>query len=260
VVSNSPLFSGGQQSNLPNDDDLRLTYSYPAPQWVPQPHRSDGDSSTPYSNHPTALPPINVLGNHPPPPQIGLLGATSSHEDKKKRKGGPGAVMTGRGHKRRLTKERQREFDDFQQQQPQTAQNGSTYGSRFGPGSPMHLTPSDSGGGALQDSDSHERKHKLSSAPSRQGLVKSQAQQVVYQTTFYRPGENGGVNGKGKSNLAPVDTATTSISESGTPSAPPSLSPAERYNCRILPQPFTTHSSYTAVLRRTRGIPGTPSR
>ena len=227
VVSNSPLFSGGQQSDLSNDDDLRLTYSYPAPQWVSQPHRSDRDSSTSSSNHPTALPPINVLGNHPPPPQIGLLGATSSHEHKKKRKGGPGAAMTGRGHKRRLTEERQREFDDFQQQQPQTAHNGSTYGSQFGSGSPVHLTPSDDGGSTLQDSDSHERKHKLSSAPSRQGLVKPQAQQVVYQATFHHLGEDGGVNGKDKSNLAPVDTAATSISESGTPSAPPSPSSAE---------------------------------
>jgi len=56
----------GQQSAFPNDDDPRLqSYSYPAPQQVPQPYQSYRDPSTSYSNHPPTLPPINVSGNHP---------------------------------------------------------------------------------------------------------------------------------------------------------------------------------------------------
>ena len=65
IVSNSPLFSVGQQSAFPNNDDPRLQYSYPAPQQVPQPYQSYRDPSTSYSNHPTTLPPINVSGSNP---------------------------------------------------------------------------------------------------------------------------------------------------------------------------------------------------
>jgi homeobox protein YOX1/YHP1 len=63
AVSDSPLFSVGQQPAFPNDDDPRLQYTYPAPQ--PQPYQSYRDPSTSYSNHPTTLPPINDSANHP---------------------------------------------------------------------------------------------------------------------------------------------------------------------------------------------------
>jgi hypothetical protein len=62
-----------------------------------------------------------------------------------------------------------------------------------------------SGDDALQDSDSHEVEHESSLAPPRQGLAKLQAQ------------PDGLVE---SSSLEPVDTATTSVSETGTHSAP----------------------------------------
>jgi hypothetical protein len=66
LVSNSPLFSVGQQSAFSNDDDPRLQYSYPAPQQVAQPYQSYRDPSTSYSNPTTLpLPRINVPENHP---------------------------------------------------------------------------------------------------------------------------------------------------------------------------------------------------
>ena len=204
-------------------------------QQVPQPYQSYRASSTSYSNHPTTLPPISVHSNHPPPPQIGLLGATSAHEREKKRKGGPGASMMGRRPKRRLTEERQRKPDDFQQQRPQMAQNGSTYGPVIGSWSSMHVAPSESRGGALQDSDSQEGKRNSSSAPSRQGLAKSQTD---YQATARRSGKSAGANGKGvkkarqdgwaESSLSPVDTAKTPAPDSGMPLTQSSPSDAER--------------------------------
>jgi hypothetical protein len=205
-------------------------------QQVPQPYQSYRTSSTSYSNHPTTLPPISVHSNHPPPPQIGLLGATSAHEREKKRKGGPGASMMGRRLKRRLTEERQRKPDGFQQQRPQMAQNGSTYRPVIDSWSSMYVAPSESRGGALQDSDLHEGNHN-SSTPSRQGLARSQVQRTDHQATAHRLGKSGDANGKGLkkarqdgwagSSLAPVDTVKASASESGTPSAPPSPSYAE---------------------------------
>ena len=56
LAANSPLFSVGQQSAFPNDDDSRLQYSYPAPQQLPQQYQSYREPSTSYS---TTLPPIN---------------------------------------------------------------------------------------------------------------------------------------------------------------------------------------------------------
>ena len=64
-LSNSPLPLVGQQSAFPNDDDPRLRYSSYAPQQVLQPYQFYRDPATSYSNHPTALPPINVSGDHP---------------------------------------------------------------------------------------------------------------------------------------------------------------------------------------------------
>lgn len=61
-------------------------------------------------------------------------------------------------------------------------------------------TPSAGGYDASQDNDSHERKFKSSFALPRQGLAEPQADSWV-----------------GSRNLEPVDTATTSVSESGTP-------------------------------------------
>jgi hypothetical protein len=63
-------------------------------------------------------------------------------------------------------------------------------------------TPPDGGDDASQDSDSRERKFKSSFAPPRQGLAEPQPDSWVESR-----------------NLEPVDTATTSVSESGTPSA-----------------------------------------
>ena len=230
AVSDSPLFSAGQQPASLNDGDPRLQYSYPTPQQVPQPYQSYRNPSASNYNHPTTLPLINVHGSHLPPPQIGLLGAISVHEREKKRKGGPGVVMTGRKRRRRLAEEGQHKLDGFQNQKLQMAQNGLMYGSQFGPGSPV---PSSSGGDTPHD----EGKHNLSFAPFKQGLAKSQAQQAANQGTVNRPGKSGGANGKGKkkarqdgwagsSSLAPVDT-TASISESGTHLAPPSPSYTE---------------------------------
>jgi hypothetical protein len=76
-----------------------------------------------------------------------------------------------------------------------------------------YYTPSDSGDGARQDSDSHEGENEPSFAPSRQGLAKLQTQQDVRVES---------------SNLGPVDTATTSVSESGMASAPLLSSRVER--------------------------------
>ena len=78
----------------------------------------------------------------PPPPQTGLLGAVSAHERERKREGGIGAALTERERDRRLAEERQRKLDDFQKQQLEMVQNGSMYGSQFGPGfNPMMANP-----------------------------------------------------------------------------------------------------------------------
>jgi hypothetical protein len=141
--------------------------------------------------------------------------------------------MTGRKHRRRLAEEGQHKLDGFQNQKPQMAQNRLMYGSQFGPESPVHVTPSSSGGDTPHD----EGKHNLSFTPFRQGLAKSQAQQAANQGTANHPGKSGGANGKGKkkarqdgwagsSSLAPVDT-TASVSKSGTHLAPPSPSYTE---------------------------------
>jgi hypothetical protein len=74
-------------------------------------------------------------------------------------------------------------------------------------------TPSDSGDDASQDRDSHEGKLKSPFVPPRQGLTKPQVQRDVRVES---------------SSLGLVDAATTSVSESGTPSAPPSTSCVER--------------------------------
>ena len=78
----------------------------------------------------------------PPPPQTGLLGAVSAHERERKREGGLGAALTERERDRRMAEERQRKLDDFQKQQLEMVQNGSMYGSQFGPGfNPMMANP-----------------------------------------------------------------------------------------------------------------------
>jgi hypothetical protein len=69
-----------------------------------------------------------------------------------------------------------------------------------------------SGDDALQGSDSHEVEHESSLAPPWQGLAKPQAQ------------PDGLVE---SSSLEPIDTATTSVSETGTHSAPPPSSYVE---------------------------------
>jgi hypothetical protein len=74
-------------------------------------------------------------------------------------------------------------------------------------------TPSDIGDDASQDRDSPEGKHESSFIPPRRGLAKPQAQHDSWVES---------------SSLGPVDTATTSVSETGTPSAPPSWSYVER--------------------------------
>ena len=173
-----------------------------------------------------------------PPLQTGILGAVSVHERERKRKGGLGAVVTERERARRLAEVRQHKLDDIRKQQPEMAQNGLMYGSQLGPGSPAHVTSSNSGDDASQDSDSHKRKYRSSLAPPTQGLARPQTQRAIYQATAHRPGKSGGANGKGKrkarqdgwaesSSLAPVDTTATSVSKSGTPSAPLSSSCAE---------------------------------
>ena len=122
----------------------------------------------------------------------------------------PGDIFA-RKHKRGLAEERQRKLNDFQKQQAEMIQNGSAYGSQLGSRSPVHVAHSDSGHDASRDGGSHEAAH---------------------QTAANLPGDSGGGNGKGKreeaqggwaesSSLAPVDPATTSVSESGTSSAPP---------------------------------------
>ena len=69
-----------------------------------------------------------------------------------------------------------------------------------------------SGDDASQDSDSHEGKHEAWFAPPRQELAKPQAQQDSWVES---------------SSLGPVEAPTTSVSESGTLSAPPSSSCVE---------------------------------
>ena len=59
---------------------------------------------------------INVP-HKPPPPQSGLLGAITAHERERKREGGVGAALTERERDRRMAEERQRKFDEIQQQQ-----------------------------------------------------------------------------------------------------------------------------------------------
>lgn len=89
----------------------------------------------------------------PPPPQTGLLGAVSAHERERQREGGIGAALTERERDRRMAEERQRKLDDFQKQQLEMVQNGSMYGSQFGPGfnpmmaNPMMMNPMMSGWG-----------------------------------------------------------------------------------------------------------------
>lgn len=70
----------------------------------------------------------------------------------------------------------------------------------------MHVAPPGSGDNISQDSDSYE-KHKSSSAPYRQELVKSQAQQAADQATIHYPGNSGGANGKGKGKARQEDWA-----------------------------------------------------
>jgi CCR4-NOT transcriptional complex subunit CAF120 len=78
----------------------------------------------------------------PLPPQTGLLGAVSAHQRERKREGGIGAALTERERDRRMAEERQRKLDDFQKQQLEMVQNGSMYGSQFGPGfNPMMANP-----------------------------------------------------------------------------------------------------------------------
>ena len=65
----------------------------------------------------------------------------------------------------------------------------------------------------LQDSNSREGEHEPSLAPSTQGLAKQQTQPDSWVE---------------RSSLEPVDTPTTSVSETGTLSAPPLSSCVER--------------------------------
>jgi hypothetical protein len=69
-----------------------------------------------------------------------------------------------------------------------------------------------SGDDTSQDSDSHEGKHEVSFTPPRQGLAKPQAQPGSWVES---------------SSLGPVDAPTTSVSENGTLSTPPSSSCVE---------------------------------
>jgi hypothetical protein len=81
----------------------------------------------------TGTPLVNAQ-TKPSPPQAGLFGIVSARERERKHEGGLGATPTEREREGRLAEERQRKLDDFQKQQPEMVQNGSMYGSQFGPG------------------------------------------------------------------------------------------------------------------------------
>jgi hypothetical protein len=142
------------------------------------------------------------------PLQTSLLGTISAHEREK-------GLMEGRQHK----------FDGLQKQQSDMVQIGSVCGSQFSPGSPPHVTPSDSRDSS-QDNNSHKGKHNSSFVSPRRRLTKPQAQHAACQATVHHPGNNRGANEKGKrkacqgswagGSLASVDTAKPSVFESGT--------------------------------------------
>jgi hypothetical protein len=138
------------------------------------------------------------IPTNPPPPQTEL----------------PGNILA-RERERGLAEERQRELNDFLKQRADLIKR--VYGSQPGPWSRVRVAHSDSGHDASRGSGSHK---------------------VTYQTAANFLGNSGDANGKGKrevaqsgwaesSSLTPVDPATTSVSESGTPSAPPPLSSTE---------------------------------
>lgn len=128
----------------------------------------------------------------PPPPQTGLLGAVSAHERERSREGGIGAALTERERERRMAEERQRKLDDFQKQQLEMVQNGSMYGSMFGPGlNPMMPNP-------MIMNPMIMNPMMMPMAPPQQMLVAQQAAAQAYQQAMMTFAQNMGQNQGGE--------------------------------------------------------------
>ena len=87
--------------------------------------------------------PLVNIPSKPPPPQVGLVGAITSHQREKERAGGVGRALTEQQRDRKLAEQRQKQLDENQrqqllQQQQQMQQYG---GGGYGQMNPMMMNP-----------------------------------------------------------------------------------------------------------------------
>ena len=90
--------------------------------------------------------PLVNIPSKPPPPQVGLVGAITSHQREKERTGGVGRALTEQQRDRKLAEQRQKQLDENQRQQlmmqqQQMSQYGGGGGGYGGGMNPMMMNP-----------------------------------------------------------------------------------------------------------------------